>query len=378
MLLFIFSFMISSPFSHATPVMVSASDLNSLPKSIIQTTPIKFVGPSTVELDLNDEEITLLAQHFHKLKGRCGGFVTGASVNETHKSFSSATIPSELKRQPEVLNLIPQVEESRMSDTIKWFSSYPTRFYLTDEGKQAMEDLAKKWRDLTKDLPNAEVTLFQHKDWAQPTVVLKIKGLSPEEIILGGHGDSINTDTNDIHAPAPGADDNASGISVLTEIIRVLAKNKYQPKSTLTFMAYSAEEVGLRGSMDVSAYYLDQGIPVKGVLQFDGTNFKGSQELGMILVEDLTSPSLNNLMEKLINTYLKLPWAYDRCGYACSDHYSWTFRGFASTFPFESRLNEENSHIHTPGDLFSVSGNNAHHAVPFARLGLAYALEMDQ
>lgn len=366
--------------AYAVPVSVSSHDLSLIPAYLTANTQIVYTGPTTVQMEMQESQLLELAQHFHRMKGRCGGFVVGDAYQSKSRSVihGRENIPEVLNRQAEVLALLPQVQEAKIAETIRWFSSYPTRNYQTPSGIQAMKDLALRWQELVAHLPHAEVKLWKHSEWEQPSVVLQIKGESNGEIILGGHGDSINTDSSDPLAPSPGADDNASGIAVLTEIIRVLGENKYRPKHTLTFIAYAAEEVGLRGSMDISASYAAQGTNVKGVIQFDGTNFKGSQELGMTLIEDLVDPALNRLLTQLIDEYLKLPWAFDRCGYACSDHYSWTYRGYPATFPYESRVREENPHIHTARDLIGVSQDNAHHAVPFARLGLAYALELDQ
>ena len=46
----------------------------------------------------------------------------------------------------------------------------------------------------------------------------------------------------------PGADDNASGISVLLEFARLVGK-KWQPERTVVFVAFSAEEAGKLGSL---------------------------------------------------------------------------------------------------------------------------------
>ena len=46
----------------------------------------------------------------------------------------------------------------------------------------------------------------------------------------------------------PGADDNASGISVLLEFARLVGK-KWQPERTIVFVAFSAEEAGKLGSL---------------------------------------------------------------------------------------------------------------------------------
>lgn len=58
---------------------------------------------------------------------------------------------------------------------------------------------------------------------------------------------------------APGADDDASGIASLSEIIRVLRDNNFRPKRSVALMAYAAEEVGLRGSQDLANQYKAQG-----------------------------------------------------------------------------------------------------------------------
>lgn len=376
MVLLLLALQLVSPRALAMPVTVHVSDLLKLPE--YSTKAFTLSSSPIVELDLSETEVSALARKLHSTRNRCGGFVAGEAYAPIQQKSLNDQIPRALIRQPEVLALLPEVQEANLTDFIRWFSSFKTRNFSTDSGVQAMEQLAERWRALVKNVPHAEVTLYRHADWRQPSVILKFKGASADEIILGGHGDSINTDSSDPEALSPGADDNAAGIGVITEVIRILAQKNYRPKSTLTFMAYAAEEVGLRGSMEISADYLARGIPVKGVLQFDGTNYKGSQDLGLVLMEDLVDPRLNTFLEKLITTYLKLPFAYDTCGYGCSDHYSWTYRGFSAAFPFESRIREENPHIHTARDLLSVSQDNATHAVPFVRLGLSYMLEMDQ
>ena len=52
-------------------------------------------------------------------------------------------------------------------------------------------------------------------------------------LLLGGHADSISGYLEALET-APGADDNASGISTLTEAMRVLVESNYQPKKTIS------------------------------------------------------------------------------------------------------------------------------------------------
>jgi hypothetical protein len=44
--------------------------------------------------------------------------------------------------------------------------------------------------------------------------------------------------------------------------------------------------------------------------------------------------------------------------------------------PFESRMAQRNRAIHTARDTLEVSGNNAAHAIKFARLAAAFAIEL--
>ena len=213
---------------------------------------------------------------------------------------------------------------------------------------------------------------------AQPTVILTIEGESDETIVIGGHADSIAGFFGGEHNHAPGADDNASGIATITEVIRVLMLANYKPKKTLKFMAYSAEEVGLLGSREIARLYASNAEKVVGVLQLDMTLYKGSSTQDIALIADYTDQEQNAFLGKLIDTYVKVPWIYDRCGYACSDHASWTGSGFKSSFPFEAKKNDMNRRIHTANDTLEASRGSVDHPVKFAKLALSYVVELDQ
>jgi Zn-dependent M28 family amino/carboxypeptidase len=73
---------------------------------------------------------------------------------------------------------------------------------------------------------------------ASRNVVAKRSGAKPDSIVVGGHFDSV--------PGSPGANDNASGTAVMLEIARYFAERDYP--LTLYFIAFGAEEIGLRGS----------------------------------------------------------------------------------------------------------------------------------
>ncbi len=65
-------------------------------------------------------------------------------------------------------------------------------------------------------------------------------------ILIGAHYDSISIDPNDFNYPAPGANDNASGVAALIEMASILAQRPH--RATIVFVAFAAEEVGRMGS----------------------------------------------------------------------------------------------------------------------------------
>jgi leucyl aminopeptidase len=198
-------------------------------------------------------------------------------------------------------------------------------------------------------------------------------------VVLGAHQDST---IGGGCSRAPGADDDASGVASLSEVIRVAMAEGYQPLRTVKFMAYAAEEIGLRGSNEIAASFQQQGINVVGVLQLDMTGFKGSAS-DIYLISDNTNAAQNAFMEDLIDTYLPtLTRGTTECQYGCSDHASWHSRGYATSFPFEAYFRpfppnpQYNPFIHTQSDTLANIGNNANHALKFAKLSGAYMAEL--
>ena len=103
----------------------------------------------------------------------------------------------------------------------------------------------------------------------QENIIGVLQGTSPGAgfIIIGAHYDSINTDFNDGTGFAPGANDNASGIAGLIEIARVLSQRQF--RSSIIFVAFSAEEVGRLGSKAFVNWSKSQGLDIAGMINID-------------------------------------------------------------------------------------------------------------
>ncbi len=340
-------------------------------------------------MKIEESALPWLSLLMHRDFKRCGGFMLHEDESEALEQAGSQSLQKLAKsdfftsytinRGEIVKPLVAQVEDSRIFQTITTLSNFQNRYYKGQYGKQSATWIRDLWAGLVKDRTDAKVEFFNHSSWDQPSVILTIKGEVDETIVVGGHQDSINGYFGGATARAPGADDNASGIATVSEIIRILVQNNYKPHRTIKFMAYAAEEVGLLGSKEIATAHKNAGERVVGVLQLDMTNFKGTENLDIVMMTDYTNESQNKFIGSLIDTYVSgVKWGYDKCGYGCSDHASWHTQGFPASMPFEARMNDMNHNIHTANDTLKASNNTALHAAKFARMGIAFVVELDK
>ena len=85
--------------------------------------------------------------------------------------------------------------------------------------------------------------------------------------VVSGHYDSRVTDVMNATADAPGADDDASGVAVVLELARIMAR--YETRATLVFLAVAGEEQGLYGSAFTANDYKASGTDVQAMFTND-------------------------------------------------------------------------------------------------------------
>ena len=97
--------------------------------------------------------------------------------------------------------------------------------------------------------------------------------LAKTVFIISGHFDSRPSDIMNADLDAPGADDDASGVSVSVESARLVSKaastGKNANRATLLFAAISGEEQGLLGGYRLLEWAKQQGYTVGGMLDND-------------------------------------------------------------------------------------------------------------
>lgn len=86
-------------------------------------------------------------------------------------------------------------------------------------------------------------------------------------VLVTGHYDSRNSTNENTHDPAPGANDDASGVAVSLECARVLSKLKFP--ATIVFVAVAGEEQGLNGSAHLAKLARSEDWHLQAVLNND-------------------------------------------------------------------------------------------------------------
>ncbi|QSQ27694.1 M20/M25/M40 family metallo-hydrolase [Pyxidicoccus parkwayensis] len=333
-------------------------------------------------LRVRASQLNAISREMHAKANRCGGFITHDSEAEALAALEGqssqkgiTSLVTYTTDNPTVAyGLSNAVQESNIKSTITTLSGYATRYHTSATALTAGSWLKTQWEGYAAGRSDVTVELYNHTGTPMKSVIMTITGTAQpsEVVVLGAHLDSTSSPTS----TAPGADDDASGVATLTEVIRVAMLQGYRPAKTVKFMAYAAEEVGLVGSKEIANAYKLAGTNVIGVMQLDMTNYQGSS-WDVVLMTDYTNAAQNTFITGLMSTYLpSLTKTTSSCGYACSDHASWTNAGYPASIPFEALMSQYNPYIHTVNDTLARSGDNANHALKFAKVASVYVAEL--
>lgn len=186
-------------------------------------------------------------------------------------------------------------------------------------------------------------------------VVAELRGTDPDAgaYIICAHYDAIGTrsSSSDLSRvgeepgrwnwrthPAPGADDNASGVAVVLESARLLASAPPFPWS-IRFIAWSGEELGLWGSRHYADAARARGDRILGVLNFDMVGFNDLTDR-LELISNPASIWLVDLMRATNERYtlgLQIDVLEDRFA-GLSDHAPFWAEGYDAILGIENYL----------------------------------------
>lgn len=221
------------------------------------------------------------------------------------------SFPSNVTLQKELAPLLKKLDKQNMQKDLEKFTSFHTRYYKSDYGRQSSEWLLEQVQDIIENSGahknGAHAKHFEHP-WGQNSIIATIPGKKNSTVVVGAHQDSINLFLPSILS-APGADDDGSGTVTILEALRVLLTSKDivkgEGENTVEFHWYSAEEGGLLGSQAIFTEYEKTGRDIKAMLQQDMTGFvQGTLDNGkkesVGVITDFVDPGLTEFIKKVI------------------------------------------------------------------------------
>ncbi len=165
--------------------------------------------------------------------------------------------------------------------------------------------------------------------YATQNVIGYVEGReNPDEyMVITAHYDHLGRMGRDVYFP--GANDNASGTAMLLELARHYATPGNQPRYSVVFMAFAAEEAGLLGSK----HYTEHPVfPLRDIRLLINLDLLGTGDDGIMMVNGTQLPDEFDLLTKINNEKQYLPKLQKRDNAPNSDHFFFTRKGVKACF----------------------------------------------
>ncbi|HYA17414.1 MAG TPA: M20/M25/M40 family metallo-hydrolase [Bryobacteraceae bacterium] len=141
--------------------------------------------------------------------------------------------------------IVAQVSAERIASDVKTLAAFGTRASGSTHYAEARKWIFDQFKSYS---PRFDVEIM---DSINVVAILPGAVEPAKQIVVGAHYDSINLKDRRPEAPAPGADDDASGTALVLELARVMSQFHF--RKTIVFVAFGGEEIGLVGSTRFAA-----------------------------------------------------------------------------------------------------------------------------
>ena len=286
------------------------------------------------------------------------------SVSGTPQSYVASAVA--LTRNPRVAAMIDQVQQSALYDETGNLS-----------GENAVYIFGNPYtiitRHTTSGTPIQNATQYVYErivamglnvsfhDWSispysnRNVVGTKTGRSKPTEIVLV----TAHLDDMPKTAPAPGADDNASGSAALLTAARIMASGSFE--RTIRFVFFTGEEQGLYGSQAYSDAVFQAGENIVAVYNMDMISWDAKNGPTLRLhTRTSSNPGYNADMaiavtfSDVVATYALssgLTPIITSDGESASDHSSFWYNGYAAILAIEDDYDDFNPYYHTSDDI---------------------------
>lgn len=185
----------------------------------------------------------------------------------TTTSLAQTTV----KRDSEIKKMVDEISRDNIEKIVRKLVSFHTRNNLSDQTNPD-QGIGASWNwiksEMEKSIPSSNgrltVDFVGYKVGGEgqrikteielQNVVATLKGINPTDdriFLISAHLDSRAANNNDKEVFAPGANDDASGVAAIMELVRIMSKKEFS--GTIIFTAVSGEEHGLYGSAHMAS-----------------------------------------------------------------------------------------------------------------------------
>src|SRR5258705_10687854 len=214
--------------------------------------------------------------------------------------YTSAKAQTTISRDPQIEKMVSEVSKDSLESYIRKMVSFGTRSTLsvqTDPKRgigAARNWVLSRFNEFAKE-SGGRLTAFIDTITLQPdgrrvdkptllgNVVARLKGTDANDnriFIISGHLDNMRSNVMDGNGDAPGANDDASGVSAVMECARIMSKQSFP--ATIIFVAVSGEERGLLGANYMADKAKKQNWNIEAVLNNDIMGSNNSNETNVI------------------------------------------------------------------------------------------------
>lgn len=302
-------------------------------------------------VQLNQDAPSHVMEHLQRLKGGEKSYsYTGKYIS--NKSFKSNPVS--------IRSYVNNVSVENIKKDVYWLSSFETRYAGTDENQLATNEVADRLQKMGYKI---QKNCYRSDSC---NVIAEKKGslMNRDVVMIMAHIDSVGE-------YFAGADDNASGVSVILEMARVL--KDYKNDKTIRFFISNGEELDLIGSRVYASQLESQG-DLKNIKLLINMDMVGYNKTGMIELE--TDPEFNEhaqWMAGLASRYTKLKTKITLGAWG-SDHVSFLRKGVPTVQTIEDWDNKSPCY-HLECDKPEIL--NYEYATEVARLNLSAILAKD-
>jgi hypothetical protein len=280
--------------------------------------------------------------------------------------------PARAQPDTSIQRIISLVSDTAIRSTIASMEAFGTRRF-----DQPNKDSVFQWvfdRFASTGVGQVEFDTFSYNGIPQKNVIATIPGTATPDkvIVVAGHLDSNNSGK---HTEAPGADDNASGTAAAVEMARVITASGYKPSMTFRFIAFAAEEAGLRGSLHYAQSAAAAGMGIQVMMNYDMIgrldHTQGDRDFNVIWYSG--SEAYSDLYGRTATTYTTLQPLFTIDHANQSDSYAFYLSGYHAVFLAETDFNP---YIHTQYDR--LDSLDMPYAKEIVQAGLATLLAVDK